>query len=60
VQQGNEEPLWTPVDLATKWQVRPSWVYKAVESSELPCIRLGKYLRFHPDDIARWLAARRS
>jgi excisionase family DNA binding protein len=42
-------------DLCRLWKVRKSWLYDAVERGELPCLRLGKQLRFRPGDVAAWL-----
>jgi hypothetical protein len=41
-------------DLCRLWKVRKSWLYDAVERGELPCLRLGKLLRFRPGDAAAW------
>ena len=55
--------LLTPVELAARLKVRQSWVFEqtrqraAVRSkSPLPCIRLGKYLRFSWVQVCEWLA----
>jgi excisionase family DNA binding protein len=36
-----------------------SWVYQAVESGILPCIRIGSALRFDKADIESWLKNQR-
>ncbi len=36
-----------------------SWVYQQVEAGQLPVIRVGRFLRFDPVEIAAWLDARR-
>jgi len=35
-------------------------VYRRIKSGELPAYRDGGILRIHPDDLARYIAARRS
>jgi excisionase family DNA binding protein len=54
------EPLWTVHEVARHLSMSVSWVYKEVEAGRLPCIRLGAAVRFWPDDIRRYLEARRN
>jgi len=35
-------------------------VYRRIQTGELPAYRDGGILRVHPDDLARYIAARRS
>ena len=55
-----DEILWTVRDVARLLKASTSWVYKAAEKGELPCIRIGAMLRFEPAAIRAWLAARRA
>jgi len=52
--------LWTVNDVARLLKASLSWVYKAAERGELPCIRIGAMLRFEPAAIRAWLAAHRA
>jgi excisionase family DNA binding protein len=36
-----------------------TWVYRGAESGALPAVHVGRSVRFDPDDLARWLDARR-
>ncbi len=54
------EPLLTAAVAAKLLSVRTSWVYDAARNGELPCVRLGKHLRFLRSDLERWVAERRS
>lgn len=54
------EPLLTAPVAAELLSVRTSWVYDAARSGELPCVRLGKHLRFLRSDLERWVAEQRS
>lgn len=54
------EPLLTAGAAAELLSVRTSWVYDAARSGELPCVRLGKHLRFLRSDLERWVAEQRS
>ncbi len=53
------EPLLTAAAAAALLAVRTSWVYDAARSGELPCVRLGKHLRFLRSDLERWVAEQR-
>jgi excisionase family DNA binding protein len=47
--------LLTPDQLCELLQVKKSWLYDEVEAGRLPCLRLGKQLRFRRADIIRYL-----
>jgi excisionase family DNA binding protein len=53
-----DEMLWTAREVAKHLRASISWVYKAAERGELPCIRLGAMLRFDPAVIRTWLGSR--
>lgn len=55
--------LLTADQLATRLQVRKSWVYEQTRSrasirntDPLPFIRMGKYRRFYWPDVSAWLS----
>jgi excisionase family DNA binding protein len=50
-----EFELLTPDQLCQLFQVKKSWLYDQVESGKLPCLRLGKQLRFRREDIHQYL-----
>lgn len=54
-----DDSLWDVKDIAHVLKASVSWVYKAVERGELPCIRIGAMVRFEPAAIRSWLAARK-
>lgn len=54
-----DEPLLTPSQAAQLLAVRTSWVYGAVREGRLPCLRLGRHIRFLRSDLERWLADQR-
>jgi excisionase family DNA binding protein len=43
--------LLTAEQLAERWQVEDSQVYRLARSGRLPCVRLGRYVRFRLDAI---------
>jgi len=42
----SQEALWDVRDVAWFLKASVSWVYKAVERGDLPCVRIGGLLRF--------------
>lgn len=55
-----DDSLWDVKDIARVLKASTSWVYKAAERGELPCIRIGAMLRFEPAAIRAWLASHKS
>lgn len=50
-----ESPLLRPEDAARRLAVKPSWVYEAVRTRRLPCIRVGRHIRFTKQLLDEWL-----
>jgi excisionase family DNA binding protein len=53
--------LETVEELAKRWRVPVSWVYsKTRERGEwsIPLVKVGKYIRFQPEQVDSWLLAR--
>jgi excisionase family DNA binding protein len=48
--------LLTAEQLAARWQVKPSHVYRLAREGELPVVKIGRYRRFRLDAIERWEA----
>jgi hypothetical protein len=58
----NHTDLLTPAELAERLKVPTSWVFeqtrqraKVRNANPLPCIRLGKYLRFSWPKVCEWM-----
>jgi excisionase family DNA binding protein len=50
--------LLKPAEVATRLRVSRTWLYDAAKAGRIPSIRIGGEegpLRFHPDDIERWV-----
>ena len=48
-------PLLRPVQAAALLAVKTSWVYDAVRTGNLPCIRVGRHIRFTRGMLEEWL-----
>ena len=51
-------PLLRPDQAAVLLAVKTSWVYDAVRTGSLPCIRVGRHIRFTRAMLEEWLASR--
>ena len=51
-----QEPLLRPAEAARLLSVKPSWIYEAVRARRLPCVRLGRHIRFTHRMLEEWLA----
>lgn len=49
--------LLTAEDLAERWQVKVSAVYRLAREGVIPAVRLGRYYRFKPEAIESFEAA---
>jgi excisionase family DNA binding protein len=54
-----EEPLLDVEQAAALLNVRPSWVRDATRAGRLPCIRVGRHLRFTRPMLEQWAAQHR-
>jgi excisionase family DNA binding protein len=53
-----EIDLLKPAEVAARLRVSRTWLYDAAKQGRIPSIRIGGEdgpLRFHPDDIERWV-----
>jgi excisionase family DNA binding protein len=48
-------PLLRAEEAAELLAVKPSWVYDAVRTNRLPCIRVGRHIRFTKSMLEAWL-----
>jgi len=51
--------LLTARQLAALWHVSERTLRRWMASESLPCIRVGRLVRFDPGDVSRWLSARK-
>lgn len=50
------DPLLRPEQAAQLLAVKPSWIYDAVRTGRLPCLRVGRHIRFTQNMLEDWLA----
>ena len=48
--------LLRPEDAAAILNVRKSWIYEAVRTGNLPCVRVGRHIRFTTPMLDNWIA----
>jgi excisionase family DNA binding protein len=46
--------LLTPEDLAARWQVNLSQVYRLTRNGKVPFVPVGRYYRYRLDAIEQW------
>lgn len=51
-----EGPLLRPEDAARLLSVKTSWIYEAVRAGRVPCLRVGRHIRFTRHMLEDWLA----
>lgn len=52
-----KDPLLRPEQAAALLAVKPSWIYEAVRTGRMPCLRVGRHIRFTQAMLEDWLAA---
>lgn len=52
-------PLLTLQDVAGLLRIHERTIRRLVAARRMPCVRLGRTLRFDPSDIERWVSARK-
>ena len=53
-----DSPLLKPEQAAELLAVRTSWIYEAVRTNRLPCLRIGRHIRFTREMLVGWLRER--
>jgi excisionase family DNA binding protein len=48
------QALLTPEQVAAKWGVPKSHVWRLAREGKVPHVKLGRYVRFHPDALDEW------
>jgi len=52
---GARGELLTAKQAGERWNIPPSKIKAMARQGELPCVRLGHYIRFSPADLARFI-----
>jgi excisionase family DNA binding protein len=50
-----DSPLLKPEQATELLAVRTSWIYEAVRTNRLPCLRIGRHIRFTRETLEEWL-----
>jgi len=50
-----DEPLLTPPQAAALLAVRTSWIYEAARAGRIPCLHVGRHLRFTRAALETWV-----
>lgn len=48
-------PLLRPEEAARLLAVKTNWIYEAVRDGRMPCLRLGRHIRFTQAMLEQWL-----
>jgi|CXWL01.1.fsa_nt_gi excisionase family DNA binding protein len=48
--------LLTIKELAVQLRIKPSTLYAWASQSKIPCVRIHGLIRFHPEEIERWMS----
>ena len=57
MQPGMDLSLWTAREAAQYLRCSVSYVFKAATAGRLPCLHIGRMLRFRPSDIRAFASA---
>ena len=49
------ERLLDAAALAQRWNVPTSWIREATRAGKIPCVRLGRYVRYRAEACDAWL-----
>jgi excisionase family DNA binding protein len=42
-------------EMAKILSINPSWLYSKTRTKEIPFYKIGKYVRFDPDEVLKWI-----
>jgi excisionase family DNA binding protein len=62
-QQGRAEPsamLLKPAEAAKLLQIGERTLWRLTDAGEIPCIRIGRSVRYDPADLRVWIAAKKN
>ena len=51
--------LHKPVDAATTLSISPRTLWALTDRGEIPCIRIGRAVRYDPRDLTAWIAKKK-
>ena len=51
--------LLKPVDAATTLSISPRTLWALTDRGQIPCIRIGRAVRYDPRDLTAWIARKK-
>ena len=57
---GHSPTLLSAEQAAKLWDLPKTWISEAARRGELPCVRLGHYVRFRPEDLEEFIKRNRT
>lgn len=52
--------LWTAVQAAEALAISPRKLWSLTNSGDVPCVRIGRCVRYVPDELSAWIDQRRT
>lgn len=57
--EARPELLLTPVRAAQSLSISPRTLWTLTKSGQIPCVRIGRLVRYDPQDLQRWIDQRK-
>lgn len=48
--------LWDAEKVAKAWDMSRDWVYREAREGRLPCVKLGRKIKFVPKQLEAWFS----
>jgi excisionase family DNA binding protein len=49
--------LLTADDVAAMLGIGKDWIYSETRAGRIPCVKLGRYYRYRPESVQKWITA---
>ena len=60
IKDRKQKQLLTPDEVADRLRIARKTVVVMAREERIPCIRIGRFVRFDPNEIDRWINSQRS
>jgi excisionase family DNA binding protein len=58
--ENSQALLLTPPEAARALAISPRTLWGMTQSGEIPCVRIGRSVRYDPADLRAWISAQKS